>query len=108
MVTTELPGTRPYPPVTRPVTPPPADRVKGALDFALAVVLAVLAAPLVLASAALVMLTSRGPVIYSQKRVGLNGRPFTIYKLRTMYHNCEAVSGVRWATKGDRRVTPVG
>jgi lipopolysaccharide/colanic/teichoic acid biosynthesis glycosyltransferase len=107
MVTTETRSRRTDPPAPRPAVAPTV-RAKEVLDFALAVVLAVLAAPFVLAAAALVKLTSRGPVIYAQTRVGLNGRVFTIYKLRTMYHNCEAVSGVKWATKADPRVTPVG
>ena len=107
MVTTELPSRRACPPVTPPASTPPG-RAKGVLDFVLAAVLAVLAAPLILVSAVLVKLTSRGPVIYTQQRVGLNGRVFTIYKLRTMRHNCEATSGAKWATKGDARVTPLG
>jgi len=40
--------------------------------------------------------------------VGLGGRPSRIYKIRTMYHNCEKVSGARWATEGDPCITPVG
>ena len=83
-------------------------REKATLDFVAALTLAVLAAPIVAATALLVKLTSRGPALYSQTRVGLNGRIFRIYKLRTMRHNCEAVSGVRWATAGDPRVTAVG
>jgi len=83
-------------------------RVKAALDVLLAAGLVVLALPPILLAALLVKLTSRGPVFYSQTRVGLNGRVFRIYKIRTMYHNCEAVSGIRWATAGDPRVTPVG
>ncbi len=83
-------------------------RDKAILDFLLAVVLAVLAAPVVAATALLVKLTSRGPALYTQTRVGLNGRVFRIYKLRTMRHNCEAATGARWATAGDPRVTVVG
>src|SRR5262249_35721887 len=64
--------------------------------------------PVVLLAALLVKLTSRGPVVYSQTRVGLNGRPFTIYKLRSMYYNCECASGARWSSRGDPRVTPIG
>ena len=56
----------------------------------------------------LVKLTSPGPAIYSQTRLGKNGRPFTIYKIRSMTHNCEGQSGARWSTPGDMRVTPVG
>jgi lipopolysaccharide/colanic/teichoic acid biosynthesis glycosyltransferase len=56
----------------------------------------------------LVRITSRGPAIYRQTRVGRDGKVFTIYKLRTMYHECESLSGPRWAMIGDPRITPVG
>jgi lipopolysaccharide/colanic/teichoic acid biosynthesis glycosyltransferase len=55
-----------------------------------------------------VRLTSSGPAFYSQLRVGRGGREFRIYKLRTMYHNCEQKSGVVWSTPGDPRITPLG
>ena len=74
----------------------------------LALGLAVVAAPFAAAAALLVKLTSRGPALYSQTRVGLDGRVFRIYKIRTMHHNCEAASGVRWAAARDPRVTFVG
>jgi lipopolysaccharide/colanic/teichoic acid biosynthesis glycosyltransferase len=83
-------------------------RFKVVLDFLAAVVLLVLASPLILLSALLIKLTSRGPAIYSQTRLGYRGRPYTIYKLRTMTHNCELKTGVRWATVDDPRVTPLG
>ena len=82
--------------------------VKRTLDVVLALVLLVLTAPLLLLAAALVKLTSRGPVFYSQTRMGLNGRPFTIYKVRTMYHDCERTSGARWSKPGDARIIPLG
>ena len=107
MLTTEM-RSRPHPTGAARPTVTSAGWVKDASDYVLAAVLTVLTAPLLLVAAALVKLTSRGPVIYAQTRVGLNGRLFTISKLRTMYHNCEAASGARWATKGDPRVTPVG
>jgi lipopolysaccharide/colanic/teichoic acid biosynthesis glycosyltransferase len=56
----------------------------------------------------LVRLTSKGPAFYTQTRVGQGGRLFTILKLRTMRHNCEALSGPRWSLPGDPRITPVG
>jgi lipopolysaccharide/colanic/teichoic acid biosynthesis glycosyltransferase len=65
-------------------------------------------APIGLLAAALVKLTSRGPAFYTQVRMGRNGRPFTIYKLRTMHHDCERLSGARWSTPGDPRITPIG
>ena len=55
----------------------------------------------------LVRLTSRGPAVYTQKRLGYNGRVFTIYKIRTMYLGSEP-DGARWSLPGDPRVTPVG
>jgi lipopolysaccharide/colanic/teichoic acid biosynthesis glycosyltransferase len=82
--------------------------VKRAADLACAVVLLVLTAPLVLLAMALIKLTSRGPALYTQTRVGRGGRPFTIYKLRSMDHRCESLTGARWAVPGDPRVTPVG
>jgi lipopolysaccharide/colanic/teichoic acid biosynthesis glycosyltransferase len=52
--------------------------------------------------------TSRGPAIYVQTRLGRGGKPFRIYKLRTMIDNCESLTGPRWAMPGDPRVTTVG
>src|SRR6516164_4110445 len=75
--------------------------VKVILGTLAALVLIVLAAPILLVCALLVKFTSRGPVIYSQIRVGRYGRPYRIYKLRTMYHECERTSGPCWSTAGD-------
>jgi lipopolysaccharide/colanic/teichoic acid biosynthesis glycosyltransferase len=74
----------------------------------LAAFLLVGALPILVVTALLIKLSSRGPVIYTQSRVGLGGRRFTIYKLRTMRHNCEAASGIRWATRRDSRITLTG
>jgi len=82
--------------------------VKAALDLVLAGILLILTSPLLLAAAILVKLTSRGPVIYSQKRLGQAGRIFTIYKIRSMARDCEKHTGPRWSTPRDPRVTPVG
>jgi lipopolysaccharide/colanic/teichoic acid biosynthesis glycosyltransferase len=82
--------------------------VKRAVEFAAALVLLVLTAPLMLLAALLVKLTSRGPAFYTQTRVGRGGRPFTIYKIRTMIHNAESLTGARWAIVGDPRITRVG
>jgi lipopolysaccharide/colanic/teichoic acid biosynthesis glycosyltransferase len=81
---------------------------KALADFLLAALLCVPALPVVLLAALAVRLTSRGPAFYTQIRVGRRGRPFTIYKLRTMVHNCESLTGPRWCLPGDPRVTPVG
>jgi lipopolysaccharide/colanic/teichoic acid biosynthesis glycosyltransferase len=82
--------------------------LKGILDFVLATVLLVLLAPVMVLAMLLIRISSWGPAIYSQQRVGRDGRVFTIYKLRTMYHECEKVTGIQWSVKGDPRITPVG
>ncbi len=82
--------------------------VKNCLDRSIAVLMLVIGAPLILLSMMLVKLTLRGPAVYSQKRVGQFGLVFTIYKIRTMYHNCESLTGPRWCVPGDPRVTRMG
>jgi lipopolysaccharide/colanic/teichoic acid biosynthesis glycosyltransferase len=82
--------------------------LKSALDRLAALLLLPLALPVVVLSALVIKLTSRGPVFYSQTRVGRHGRHFTIYKIRTMIHNCESLTGPRWSMPGDPRVTPFG
>jgi sugar transferase (PEP-CTERM system associated) len=75
---------------------------------AIALVGTVLTLPLMLLAAAAVKLTSRGPVLYRQERVGMNGVPFTLYKFRSMRVDAEAKTGAVWASKDDPRITPVG
>ena len=55
-----------------------------------------------------VRLSSPGPILYRQTRVGLDGLPFTLYKFRSMRADAEAKTGAVWATKDDPRVTRVG
>ena len=68
--------------------------------------LIVLAIPMVVI-AAKIKLESPGPVIYSQRRVGKNGKIFNVYKFRSMYSDAEA-RGAQWAVGDDPRVTPFG
>jgi len=82
---------------------------KPYFDWFVGLVLLIVAAPVIGACALLVKLTSRGPAFYRQQRVGLNGRLFTMYKLRTMHADAEAVTGPVWAQRRrDPRVTLVG
>src|SRR6516225_7078877 len=64
--------------------------LRALADRLAALVMLIAAAPVIGLSALLVKLTSRGPAFYTQTRLGLRGRLFTIYKLRTMIHNCES------------------
>jgi lipopolysaccharide/colanic/teichoic acid biosynthesis glycosyltransferase len=82
--------------------------VKAAADVVAAVLLLALSWPLIVLLLALVKLTSRGPALYTQARVGLGGRLYQIYKVRTMVHDCERLTGPQWATARDPRVTRVG
>jgi lipopolysaccharide/colanic/teichoic acid biosynthesis glycosyltransferase len=102
------PRTRPAPGPAPAAAPPAGERAKAAADFALALAMLAPALPVLLACVALVRLTSRGPAIYTQARVGRGGRAFTLYKVRTMYHDCERLTGPTWSTPGDARITPVG
>lgn len=101
-------------------------RASRAMNILIASVALVLAAPVMLLFAILIKLTSPGPIIYSQPRVGLDrrrararnpydrrarnlgGLPFMIYKFRSMRVDAEAASGAVWATAGDPRITPIG
>lgn len=67
-----------------------------------------LAAPVMLLVAVAVKITSPGPAIYSQVRVGRGGAHFVIHKFRSMRADAEADSGAVWASRGDPRVTPIG
>lgn len=73
-----------------------------------ALVLLAVVLPILAILAFLIKITSPGPIIYTQVRLGKHGRLFTLYKLRTMYHNCELISGPRWCRPNDPRVTPLG
>ena len=67
-----------------------------------------LAWPLMLLVALAVRISSPGPVLYRQVRVGRNGALFTLYKFRSMYQDAEARTGAVWASKNDPRITTVG
>lgn len=82
--------------------------VKVLLDYTAALALLVPAIPLMLLAALAVRLSSRGPVFYTQTRLGLNGRRYKIVKIRTMHHNVELRSGIQWSKKDDSRVFRVG
>jgi exopolysaccharide biosynthesis polyprenyl glycosylphosphotransferase len=81
--------------------------VKRPLDAGLALLGLIAGAPLMLVCALLVKLTSNGPIIYKQVRAGRYGRPFYIYKFRTMCVDAER-NGAMWAGVKDVRVTPIG
>ena len=105
-------GTHPAPPPQYDLLLAPSARAylvaKSVGDFIAALALLILTGPLILGAMLLVKLTSRGPMLYSQTRLGRRGRPFRIYKIRTMMHDCESLTGPQWSTPGDTRLTRVG
>ena len=108
------PAVRDVPARTIPLEVPPLSTLgfyplaKRTLDVVVVLALALVCSPLLAALALAVKLTSSGPVIYRQVRLGRGRRPFLIWKIRTMYDDCERLSGPRWSTEDDPRVTPVG
>lgn len=82
--------------------------VKRAFDIAFSLTSIILGAPVIAVIALAVKLSSPGPVIYSQTRVGQKGKLFQIYKFRSMRQDAESQCGPVWAKENDPRVTPLG
>ena len=81
--------------------------VKRCMDVVGSIVCIILFSPVMLLSAILVKVTSKGPLIFAQERVGLHNKPFQMYKFRTMYVNAEE-NGPSLSSEDDLRVTPFG
>jgi lipopolysaccharide/colanic/teichoic acid biosynthesis glycosyltransferase len=82
--------------------------VNRALDVLLAAALLAVGSPLLLAAVIVIKLESRGPALYRQRRVGRDGRPFELLKLRTMVPGAEAMGAGVYVLEGDPRITRVG
>ena len=82
-------------------------RVKRSLDVLLALLLLTVTFPLIVLCGIMIKLTSRGPMLYNQERVGVQGKPFIIHKLRTMRQDSEP-KGPQWAATNDPRITLIG
>ncbi len=82
--------------------------IKRLIDIIVSLVLIIFLSPLFLLAAALIKLDSRGPVLFSQDRVGRNKKEYMMYKFRSMVENAEEKSGPVWAEDNDERITRVG
>lgn len=80
---------------------------KQTLDITIALLAIILFSPLYLFIAAGIKLTSKGPIIFSNERIGRFGKPFTLYKFRSMYIDAEK-NGPALSSKHDNRITPFG
>lgn len=82
--------------------------IKRLGDIVVSLVLMIVTLPLMIVTAVLIKLDSPGPVLYRQVRTGLHGKPFTLFKFRSMSTDAEAAGRPQWAQKKDPRVTRVG
>jgi len=87
---------------------PGAAITKRAFDLTMAFVLLALTWPLMILTAIAVRLDSAGPILFTQERVGRDGRPFVLLKFRSMRADAEKATGPVWATQDDPRITRVG
>lgn len=81
--------------------------IKRYMDIVFSLILALLTAPIMAVTAIVIKLKDQGPIIYSQRRTGINGKEFTLYKFRTMDLDAER-EGPQWTAKEDSRVTSIG
>lgn len=81
--------------------------LKRILDVVISLFVLIFFSPVYLITALIVKLTSKGPILYSHERIGIHGKPFRIYKFRSMYTDAEQ-SGPALSSKDDKRITPFG
>ncbi len=93
------------------LTSPPlsdcASTIKRAFDFIFSFIALILLSPIMLLIAIVIRLTSKGPIIYSQERIGEQRKPFRIYKFRSMIVEAES-TGPQLSSSSDIRITPFG
>ncbi|MBR2197087.1 MAG: sugar transferase [Fibrobacter sp.] len=87
--------------------PPWQVQIKRFLDIVIGGFIGLCSLPVCLLAALAIKLDDHGPIFYSQERIGLYGKPFTVYKFRTMRTDAEKF-GAQWATKDDPRITKIG
>lgn len=97
----------PFVSITRSVMPAWQQSVKRVFDVVVSCVALVLLSPLMLYLAVLIKKDSEGPILFKQERIGLHGKPFMIYKFRTMYCNAEK-NGPLLSSVNDNRITKCG
>ena len=78
------------------------------IDSIIALVAIVILLPVLLIVALAIRIDSKGPIIFKQKRIGLNGKPYNIYKFRSMVTNAQNIGTGVYSFEGDPRITKVG
>jgi len=83
-------------------------KAKRLMDIAVSLLILIVSIPVIIITAIAIKLESKGPIIFKQERIGLNGKPFNVYKFRSMVNDAEKKSGPVWSSKNDPRITKVG
>ena len=83
------------------------ESIKSSIEFIFSLLLLIITVPICILACIAIYVELRVNPIYTQKRVGLNGRVFKIYKLRSMYIDAEK-DGPKWASENDERITKIG
>ncbi|MFD1334549.1 sugar transferase [Oceanobacillus iheyensis] len=82
--------------------------IKKIIDFVLSLVLLIILSPLLIITAILIRVDSKGPIIFKQPRIGKEGKLFKVWKLRTMIDNAESIGAGLTTAERDPRITRVG
>lgn len=82
--------------------------IKRMIDIIIAIIILILLLPVFFFTAIAIKIESKGPVIFKQQRLGLNGKVFNIYKFRSMFQNAEHTGSGVYSGKDDARVTKIG
>lgn len=93
--------------ITKDIMPAWQQSVKRIIDITTAVLVLILFSPFYIITALIVVLTSKGPAFFSQERIGIHGKPFTIFKFRSMRTDAEK-DGPALSSTHDSRITPFG
>ena len=83
-------------------------KIKRLMDITISIIILILSFPIVIVTAIVIKIDSKGPILYRQERSGLNGKVFKMAKFRSMRSDAEKLSGPFWSTKDDPRITKVG
>jgi len=93
--------------ISKEIMPAWQKKLKRGIDIFSAIFALIVLSPLLLLTAIIIKISSEGPILYSHERIGLNGKPFRIFKFRSMVKNAE-VNGPALSSKSDSRITPFG
>lgn len=83
-------------------------KLKRLMDISISFLILIVSSPIIILTAIAIKIDSEGPVLFKQERLGQNGKPFNVYKFRSMIKDAEKYTGPVWSQKDDPRVTRMG